>query len=161
SFATVRSQAELGNEESPGKPGATGGPIMRRRRHAFTLVELLVAMALIMFIMAILSQAFVTATQTFRDLKSAADMAEKLRSTTGIMRRYLAADHFEDKRRLSDPNFWQAGPPRAGFFRVWHGTKSTLEGADPDSIPSFRSTTHMLHFTVKFRGNQRSDYMTA
>src|SRR5262249_40433479 len=140
---------------------ASGVSTMRRRRQGFTLVELLVAMALIMFIMAILSQAFVAATQTFRDLKSSGDMAEKLRTTTNIMRRYLASDHFEGKRRLSDPNFWQNGPPREGFFRVWHGLPSTFEGADPDGIPSFLSTTHALHFTVKLRGSQRSDYFSA
>ncbi|HEY7425915.1 MAG TPA: prepilin-type N-terminal cleavage/methylation domain-containing protein [Gemmataceae bacterium] len=136
---------------------------MRRRRQGFTLVELLVAMALVMFIMAILSQAFAAATQTFRDLKSAADMAEKLRTTTGIMRRYLASDHFEGKRRLSDPNFWQNGPPREGFFRVWHGAPSFFEGhgLDANEPPSLLSTSHALHFTVKLRGNQRDDYFSA
>lgn len=134
---------------------------MRRRRHAFTLVEMLVAMALIIFIMAILSQAFVAATQVFRDLKSASDMAEKLRAATGLMRRYLAADHFEGKRRLSDPNFWLEGPPREGFFRVWHGSPSPVEGTEPDgSCPTYLSTTHALHFAVKLRGNQRSDYFS-
>src|SRR5258708_6958710 len=61
---------------------------MRRRhqpsalRRGFTLVEMLVSMALILFIMAILSEAFVASTKTFRDLKALGDMAAKLRGNT-------------------------------------------------------------------------------
>jgi type II secretory pathway pseudopilin PulG len=134
---------------------------MPRRRQGFTLVELLVSMALIIFIMAILSGAFVAATDTFRNLKASGDLAEKLRSATSIMRRYLAADHFDGKRRLSDPNFWQTGPPREGFFRVWNTLPSTVEGIDLDGNPSYRSTTHALHFSVKLRGNQRGDFFSS
>ncbi len=43
------------------------------RRRGFTLVELLVAMALIMFIMALLSQAFIIASASFRKLKGMGD----------------------------------------------------------------------------------------
>jgi prepilin-type N-terminal cleavage/methylation domain-containing protein len=148
-----------------------------RRRQGFTLVEMLVAIALIVFIMAIISEAFVAASKTFRDLKAAGDLADQLRSTTAILRRYLAADHFEARRRLSDPNFWAAGPPRQGFFRVWHGTASGqppnyLEGnAAPDltgttltgttAAQSYRSANHALHFSVKLRGNTRSDFLSA
>src|SRR5438874_1473614 len=54
---------------------------MRRRqlRGAFTLVELLVAMALILFIVSILSAAFTVATNSFRELKASGDMAGRLR----------------------------------------------------------------------------------
>ena len=55
-----------------------------RRRSGFTLVEVLVAMALILFIMTILSAAFVTATQAFTDLKSAGDLAERLRGAAKV-----------------------------------------------------------------------------
>src|SRR5436309_15567765 len=118
---------------------------MRRRllRRAFTLVELLVAMALIMFILAILSVAFTSATQSFRDLKAAGDLAERLRAVSGQLRRELAADHFEGKKRLSQDKFWVHGPPEQGFFRLWQGTAPgannpsyTLEGVDPDGIES-------------------------
>jgi hypothetical protein len=120
-----------------------------RRRHAFTLVELLVAMALIILIMSVLSQAFIAATASVRD---------------------LAADHFEGRKRLSDPNFWNNGPPAEGFFRIWQGSLTGIidEGADLDNVlpgskllHSFRSTDHMLHFTVKLRGNLRSDFFSA
>jgi prepilin-type N-terminal cleavage/methylation domain-containing protein len=145
-----------------------------RKRQGFTLVELLVAMALIIFIMSILSYAFVAATTTFRDLKAAGDMAEKLRSATTILRRDLGADHFDGRRRMSDPLFWSMGPPRQGFFRVWQGgpnnfalngvtavAPNVYEGQDLDKINSYRSANHALHFTVHLRGNRQTDYFTA
>jgi prepilin-type N-terminal cleavage/methylation domain-containing protein len=149
---------------------------MRRRpsqsagRRGFTLVELLVAMALIIFIMAIISQAFVASTKTFRDLKAAGDMAERLRTATAVLKRYLLADHFEAKKRLSDPLFWAAGPPQEGFLRVYQGTpsagggtsKNVSEGTDPDANqPSFRVVDAALQFTVKLRGNTRGDFFVA
>jgi prepilin-type N-terminal cleavage/methylation domain-containing protein len=136
-----------------------------KRRHGFTLVELLVAMALIIFIMAILSQAFTAALTTFRNLKAEGDMAEKLRAVTQLLQRDLAADHFEGKKRLSNPNFWQDGPPSQGFFRIWQGSIGTQENTatttDTDLIPSFRSADHMLAFTVKHRSNDMGSFFTA
>jgi prepilin-type N-terminal cleavage/methylation domain-containing protein len=144
-----------------------------RKRQGFTLVEMLVAMALIIFIMSILSYAFVAATTTFRDLKAAGDMAERLRSATTVLQRDLSADHFEPGRRLSDPTFWSNGPPRQGFFRIWQGSPSYLratapagtvnflEGQDLDGIQLYTSVDHALHLTVHLRGNRQSDFFTA
>ena len=72
-----------------------------RQRRAFTLVEMLVAMALIIFIMAILSEAFVAGLETFRQLKAIGDMQEKLRSVATVLRRDLAAEHFATGQRMS------------------------------------------------------------
>jgi type II secretory pathway pseudopilin PulG len=141
-----------------------------RRRSGFTLVELLVAAALIIFMMAVLAQAFQAATQAFRDLKAAGDLAEKLRAVAGQLRADLAADHFEGKKRLSDPTFWSDGPPRQGFFRVYHSSPPVaagqpglclLEGADLDGLRSYRSADHMLHLTVKQRGNDPGRFFAA
>lgn len=161
-----------------------------KRRHGFTLVELLVSMALIIFIMAILSQAFVAALGTFRNLKGQGDLAEKLRSTTQILQHDLAANHFDGNRRLSDPTFWNNGPPSQGFFQIyqgppanptgtWLGTSPLIpgtpqvfqgtpivgsipEGTDiPSLIGSFRSINHCLAFTVKRVGNDMGDFMSA
>jgi hypothetical protein len=137
-----------------------------RRRGGFTLVELLVSAALIMFIMYILSEAFGAASKTFRDLKGIGDMNRRLRIAATFLRRDLAADHFEGKKRLSDPNFWESGPPRAGYFRVYQDTNPANgdpvdEGADLDSIHSFRSVHQILQFSVKYRGNTRENFMLA
>jgi type II secretory pathway pseudopilin PulG len=153
-----------------------------RRRSGFTIVELLVAMALIMFIMAIISDAFVAAMKSFRDLKASADLAERLRSVSTVMRRDLAADHFDGKRRMSGADFWTGGPPPEGFFRLYQGSPPVtptaanpnpayaFEGSDPNELgvaqnlrlrSSYRATDHMLHFAVKLRGNERGDYFSA
>ncbi len=141
-----------------------------RRRRGFTLVEMLVAAALVVFMMAVLAQAFQAAAQAFRDLKAAGDLAEKLRAVAGQLRADLAADHFEGKRRLSDPAFWSDGPPKQGFFRLYQGSRPVaagrpglcvLEGADLDGLLSYRSADHALHFTVKQRGNDEGRFFTA
>ncbi len=144
--------------------GANAGPGTMKRRQGFTLVELLVSMALIIFIMAILSQAFVSATNTFRNLKAAGDMAEKLRATTQLLQHDLAADHFEGKKRLSNPNFWNNGPPLQGFFQVYHRGfvgAGIPEGQDLNQVESYRSVNHSLAFTIKLRGNQMGDFLSA
>src|SRR5579875_350186 len=147
-----------------------------KRRQGFTLVELLVSMALIIFIMAILSGAFQAALGTFRNLKAQGDLAEKLRATTQILQRDLAAYHFEGTKRLSDPHFWDNGPPQQGFFQIWQGSSSLppplpavippvpasyTEGFDPDFIPSYLTTNHALAFTVKLVGNDMGDFFSA
>src|ERR1700737_4870155 len=114
-----------------------------RRRSAFTLVELLVTMALIIFIMAILSEAFVVGLQTFRDLKAIGDMNERLRAGVLVIKGDLQADHFTGKQRLSDPNFWAAGAPREGFLRIYTNPLTTTVqpyGTRPSQLPIWNGT---------------------
>jgi type II secretory pathway pseudopilin PulG len=139
------------------------------RRLGVTLVEVLVSLALVLFIMVILSEAFVAALTATRELKAVGDMQERLRTVAIIMRRDLAAEHFDSptatKRKLSGftafmPGSWN--PPIAGtesgFFRIWQGsntasstapTNDWIEGSDGDSIGSYRSIDHIVHFTSK------------
>jgi hypothetical protein len=131
-------------------------------------VELLVALALILFIMAILSQAFISATGTFRNLKALGDMMTKLRATTQLLQRDLSADHFNGKKRLSDQNFYTFGPPQQGYFQIYHGSDPTIpgnpsvvEGTDLNGFNSYRCVDHSLAFTIKVRGNQLGDFLTA
>lgn len=138
-----------------------------RRRSAFTLVEMLVSLALTVFIMVILAEAFKTGLETFRQLKAIGDMDQNLRAAATIIRRDLKADHFEGMRRLSDTSFFapslERGPPEMGFFRIVQGAAaaSDAEGQDLDTIVSRRRTTHRLHFTVKLRGNRKEEYFYA
>ena len=146
-----------------------------RRRHGFTLVELLVSMALIIFIMALMSDAFSRGVEAFRNLKAIGDMQEKLRSVAIILRRDLRADHFDaPPNHLSDQDLRPPNgtPPANGFFRIWQGSalSSTAgapyyrEGTDdngPPGIDSYRATDQILHFTVKLTGNLREDWLTA
>jgi hypothetical protein len=75
-----------------------------------------------------------------------------------MLRRDLAADHFEGRKRLSDPNFWQNGPPREGYFRIYQDTNPSAEGRDLDNVWSYRSANQILRFTSRFHGNQRDSY---
>lgn len=130
------------------------------RRQGFTLVEMLVSLALVLFVMVLLSQALSTGLETFRQLKSTGELTEKLQMAATILRQDLKLDHFEGKRRLSDPAFWMQGPPREGFFHIEQGP-TILEGRDGDGIPSFKATSHSLHFSIKLRGNRRDDFLAA
>jgi type II secretory pathway pseudopilin PulG len=139
-----------------------------RRRAAFTITELLVAMALIIFILYILAAAFSEGSNAFRNLKAIGDMNEKLRNTGTLLRRHLERDHFEDKKRVSDPDFWKDGPPKAGFLRIYNGSPLVAgnpayypEGLDSNFIDSACAADHGLHFAVKLRGNNRGDYFRA
>lgn len=134
-----------------------------RRRQGFTLVELLVTMALIIFIMVILAEVLGSALNTFHQLKAIGDMQEKLRGVTTILRRDLAADHFEGRRRVRDGNF-DGDLPLKGFFRLYRRVNfggPFDEGQDYDGIRSFRSLGDVLHFSVKLRGNGREDQFVA
>jgi prepilin-type N-terminal cleavage/methylation domain-containing protein len=146
---------------------------MRHRRQGFTLVEMLVAMALTLFIMAILSQAFVTGLETFRQLKGIGDMQQGLRAAVLRLQDDLRADHFEAGRKLSDPTFWtpplySALPyqvPGQGFFlttpSVSPPAAPLLEGTDLDGLPSFSTQTQALRFTLRRRGNQQESFFSA
>jgi prepilin-type N-terminal cleavage/methylation domain-containing protein len=64
-------------------------------RRGFTVVELLVSMALIVFIMVILSQAFAAGMETLRQLKALGDQEERLRAAATVLRRDLDAANFD------------------------------------------------------------------
>jgi hypothetical protein len=124
----LESNHQAGNRvSSSGVPKRSLGT-RKNRRPAFTLVEMLVATALVMFIMLILSEAFVAGLEAFRTLKGIGDMEERLRAAALIIRNDLQQDHFESGVRLSDPNFWQQGNPRQGFFNVTQGFALTSAG---------------------------------
>ena len=77
------------------KPNQIQLKIKRNCRNAFTLVELMVAMALIILMLSIMSQAFVIATGTMQGLKEVADMQEKIRPAITLLQRDLGANDFE------------------------------------------------------------------
>src|SRR5437016_2857943 len=112
------------------------------RRPAFTLVEMLVASALIIFMMFIIATAFEAALTSFRTLKTQGDMQEKLRAAATAIRMDLTAPHFGGDRfldtqgpylndqRLNDQT-WR--PPLKGYVRIaMPAALDTLEGIDPD-----------------------------
>src|SRR4051794_26891216 len=139
-----------------------------RSRAGFTLIELMVSMALTLVIMTILAQAFVLALDTFSGLKGLGDMQTNLRTATVLLRSDLASDHFEGNRRLSDLMMINVANPQAGFFTVAHGSAPSavaaspyfIEGQDQNSMYSYRAVNHALYFTVKRKGNRQENFFT-
>jgi prepilin-type N-terminal cleavage/methylation domain-containing protein len=130
----------------------------RATRPGFTLIEMMVATALILVILLIISQAFASASRTMSTLRTAGTQQERLRGGITLVRRDLISDHFGppssphlSQQRL-DQNGWQ--PPYAGYFEIQNGTGySTYEPAlvaltDGEGLPSTRSTNHWMRFTV-------------
>ena len=75
--------------------GSLSSSRLVRRRRGFTITELLVTMALIVFIMVILSEAFSAGVESFRNLKAIGDLQERLRAAAVPLRRDLAETHFQ------------------------------------------------------------------
>jgi len=71
-------------------------------RAGLTLIEMLVAMALAIFLMAVLSEAFVVGLKSFRQLKALGDMDEGLRTVSTVLRRDLNSNHYEGDLRTRD-----------------------------------------------------------
>jgi type II secretory pathway pseudopilin PulG len=142
-------------------------------RGGFTLVELLVSMALIIFIMTILSTAFSVSLDTFRQLKAIGDMSEQLRSANTIIRRDLAAEHVEDEAgntprlsRIPGPGNTVWNGSKKGFFYIRQDSAGVPEGFDADNIASVRAAgspttlgvgAHEFGMTVRLSGKTQSD----
>lgn len=147
-----------------------------RGRAGFTLIEIMVAMALTLFIMVILSQAFILALEAFSQLKGIGDMQVNLRTAENLLRHDLSQDHFEGPRRLSERTLTGAAqivarPPQEGFFAVARysacdftgtpGSPFVYEGDDVNGMSSFRAFNHVLYMTVKRKGNQQENFFNA
>ena len=139
------------------------------RQNGFTVVELLVALALVLFIMSIISQVFVDASEAFRSARSKAELTEKLRFITQTLRADLRSRHFENGRKLSDSDFWKVGPPKAGYFRIEH--KTNLPEYAPDGVTQISNSLgeplisgnptagHVIAFTG-FQNGQNANVFT-
>ena len=132
-----------------------------RSRPGFTIMELLVALALVLFIMSIISQVFVVTSEAFRSQRAKAELSEKLRFITQTLRADLRANHFEHNRRLSDDDFWADGPPKIGYFRLEqanpYDSVSSLTLSDTAYISNASSGTVMA-FTSFLQGNDQRGF---
>ncbi len=157
------------------------------KRSGFTLVELMVAAALSIGIMYILSWAFQQGLDSLSLARALGDLQERERAVAVVMRDDLARDHFDDDGsnpfygpKLRDqrvdraglsPSDWQ--PPPEGFFRIYQG--STIQNdptmanttmpyrfaVDSEGIPVYVATDHALHFTVKLPGTRPHELFSA
>ena len=138
---------------------------IRNSKKGFTLVELLVSMAIIIFMLSIMSQAFVIATTCMSGLKGVGELLDKGRPVLAVLQKDLSAYHFDGNKRLSDPDFWENGPPRQGYFKISEGGNTAVEGFTTDGVTYQRSgstSNHRLAFTSRLNGKNPEDfYVTA
>ena len=134
-------------------------------RQGFTLVELLVSMALILFIMSIISAVFVDSSESFRLFRGRMELSEKLRVITQTLRMDLRANHFGDGRKLSDNDFWDQGPPQIGYFRIEQKNPGfAVQSSDSTDqiITALPSDGHALLFSsFLYGGDNRGYFSTA
>src|SRR5438128_1460460 len=127
-----------------------------RTRPGFTLVELMISMAMTVLIMTILSVCFQAAMRAMSDMRAAGDMSEQLRAVSEVMKRDFKADHFMPTessfqvsnrgRKLSDYSFQNGAlSPSTGFF-VINSPASFNEGND-GVFDSYRNTGSSVWFT--------------
>jgi hypothetical protein len=135
----------------------------------------MVSMALTLFIMVILSQAFVTALEAFSGMKALGDMQQDLRTAETTIRDDLRQNHLVGKRRPSDlttrgGSQVNALPVEAGFFATRRGSPYVMvpgasapyvwEGNDASGMPSNRAVDHVLYMTVNRRGNRQENFFS-
>lgn len=97
----------------------------RQARAGLTLVEMLIALALSIFIMAIMSEAFVKGLEAFGQFKALSDLEQRLRTFANIIRRDLRAPHFENSKKLSECTF--SGKPMPMLDGLKAGTFNATE----------------------------------
>jgi len=149
------------------------------RRAGFTLVEMLVAAAVSIMLMLILTEAFKQGLDMFRRLRAQGNLMTRLREASTTIRDDLTAPHFPNyqdpnhpylsQQDLTNPN-WT--PPNVGYFRIMQGPEPlnaalgaqyannpfVFEGTDPETIMYTRATNHMMSFTA-LRGGSGPDDM--
>lgn len=144
---------------------------IRRLRRAFTLVELMVAMALAIGIMWILAESFKMGLDLTRHAHATGSMMTQLDGARAVLARDLLADHF-----LADPNKPNGGvklsdqrldlltnggtgwyPPTGGFFRIISPYSNQLT-PDTDGYNITQASTHALHFTAVLPANDQNLY---
>ena len=128
----------------------------RHARRGVTLVEMLVATAMCILGMWMLTWMFQQATASFSLANAQVTLTGQERMVTTLMTRDLESNKFPDDdtlpnrgRRLSDLG---GAMPRGGYFRVRSsppgiGTNPAVEGTDSNGFQTTRSTDHFIQFT--------------
>jgi len=143
----------------------------KRTRRGFTLVEVLVAAALAIWGMWLITWLYQQGLESFRQAHAQSELTTQLRMTKTIMQRDLSANHFlsDDTkpnygRRLSDQRTDLAPsgylPPKAGFFRAG-SPSTTAEQTDTNGFASWLTTNHFLQFTAILPGGSDSQVFSA
>ncbi len=131
---------------------------MSGRRSAFSLVEMLVVLALSLLIFMLTAMAFNMASRAMRVHRAYAEDSTDLGNFERQLRFLLRQRHFESDLRVSeiDPNDPNR-QPKAGFFAVIEGGPEPL----PPGVTSPPEGIYVkdgLNFTVRLVGNSPTDF---
>ncbi len=145
-------------------------------RAGFTLVEMLVAMALSLGIMLILTEAMRSSLDFVRSANAIGLNIQHLNGVGNALSRDLAADHFlpEDTKpnrgvALSNqrldwfnvPSTQGWTPLKGGFFRIVAPQPPGPIPTDPDGFPATTVTNHQLQFTSILAGGTDQNLFSA
>jgi hypothetical protein len=133
----------------------------RRTRRGITLVEMMVAMALTLGIMLILTEAFKISLDFVRIANANGTMMNHLAGAGNMLDHDLSAEHFLPEAgkpnggvRLSDQ---KGTPPRAGFFHIESRQPVYEAFRDSEGNTLSTATNHSLHFTSLLKGGSDSE----
>ncbi len=148
-----------------------------RTRRGVTLVEMMVAAALCIMGMWLLTWVYQQGLDSFRMGRATADLTAQERMVTSLMTRDLRADHFLEEdgkpnrgRRLSDQTKGLGDgtgykPPRSGYFWTRSSTTGTTYDAagqfDSYGFYSSRSSGHFIQFSVILPGGRNDQTFSA
>jgi prepilin-type N-terminal cleavage/methylation domain-containing protein len=130
------------------------------RRSGFTLVEMLVAVALVLFIMSIFAMLMQSAMQGVRDAKGINAVDQKLRNAVTLMKadlrqvylanggtRFSPAELFTRRDRI----------PTAGYFSIYENSRALPQGVDEYGNQITVDYDDILAMTVARRGDSASE----
>src|SRR5262249_31772775 len=148
----------------------------RPTRAGFTLTEVMIAMALTLGMMVILTQAFRLSTDFVRSANSTKVLMGHLNGVESAVRQDMNAWNFLDEdakpnlgRRRSDQ--WmhtltvggqQWTPPRGGYFKIYSPptTWDPANNPDPEGFYITSATNHNVQFTAILPGGNESNLFT-
>jgi prepilin-type N-terminal cleavage/methylation domain-containing protein len=132
----------------------------RVRNRGFTLVEMLVAVALVLFILGLFSLLMQSAMQGVREAKGINAVDQRLRNAVTILKadlrqvylanggtRFSPAELFTRRDRV----------PTAGYFSIYENSRSLPQGVDQYGNPVSLDFDDVLAMTVARRGDSTSE----
>jgi prepilin-type N-terminal cleavage/methylation domain-containing protein len=112
-------------------------------RRGFSLVEMLVVLAITALVLSLLASAYVMELRAIRSAKGLIEMDEQLTAAERQIRYYLRLPHFEGNRRVSE--IGSSWTPSEGYFEVSGGS------SDP-------ATSDWMRFTVRLPANRPNEW---
>jgi len=143
-------------------------------RRGFTLVELMIAAAITVLIMTVLSICFQTSMKAMSAMRAQGDAADQLRAVGEVIKRDFKADHhlpmepdpsgliLNSGKRISDYRFDNlATPAPATGFVYIQSPASTMEGNDGSFDSTLGGNSTVVWFTCVLPGGSDANVYTA